>query len=209
MSATRPAQASRTHGTERCSLSSWSIPHDVRSCKTSSSSGSRTSRPRTAQTDAHLAYEPTQGTDRAAESSTITYRSSRRLRKGLQRSPCSILAERKVGAAKATSSGGVDARWLPCSPFIMKTYWDVYLEVRNSSHARTPVELGAVLLTDGASTRQALAALDKAQLVYSAVIGGVPVTYVVGKAAGTDDEAYALAAKGGLDISTEVAPYVS
>lgn len=91
----------------------------------------------------------------------------------------------------------------------MQTYWDVYLEVRNSSHARTPSELGAVLSTDGASTRQALAALDKAQLVYSAVIGEVPVTYVVRKAAGTDDEAHALAAKSGLDISTEVAPYVS
>lgn len=103
---------------------------------------------------------------------------------------------------------GVDVRWLPCSPSNMKTYWDVYLEVRSSTHARTPSELGAALATEASSTRKALAALDKAQLVYSAVIGGVPVTYVVGKAAGTDDAAHALAARGGLDTSTEVAPYV-
>jgi len=90
----------------------------------------------------------------------------------------------------------------------MKTYWDVYLEVRRSSHARTPSELAVVLSTDGASTRQALAALDKALLVYSAVIGGVPVTYVVGKDAATDDEAHALAARGGLDVSMKVAPCV-
>ena len=70
------------------------------------------------------------------------------------------------------------------------------------------MELGIALATEGAATRQALAALDKAQLVYSAVIGGVPVTYVVGRAAGTDEEAHALAAKGGLDVSTEVAPCV-
>jgi hypothetical protein len=89
----------------------------------------------------------------------------------------------------------------------MKTYWDVYLEVRRSTHARTPAELGVVLATDGGATRQALAALDKAQLVYSAVIGGVPVTYVVGRAAGTDDEAHALAAKDGLDVSQHVAPF--
>jgi hypothetical protein len=88
----------------------------------------------------------------------------------------------------------------------MKTYWDVYLEVRRSAHARTPTELGVVLATDGAATRQALEALDKAQLVYSAVIGGVPVTYVVGSAAGTDEEAHALAAKDGLDVSKQVAP---
>ena len=88
----------------------------------------------------------------------------------------------------------------------MTTYWDVYVEVRRSAHARTPMELGIVLATDAAGMRQALAALDKAELVYSAVIGGVPVTYVVGRAAGTDDEARLLAAKGGLDVSTEVAP---
>ena len=102
----------------------------------------------------------------------------------------------------------VDARGLPCSPLRTKTYWDVYLEVRRSSHARTPSELAVVLSTDGASTRQALAALDKALLVYSAVIGGVPVTYVVGKDAATDDEAHALAARGGLDVSMKVAPCV-
>jgi len=90
----------------------------------------------------------------------------------------------------------------------MKTYWDVYLEVRGSPHARTPSELGVVLATDEAATREALEALDKAQLVYSAVIGGVPVTYVVGRAAGTDDEAHALAAKARLDVSKQVAPCV-
>ena len=90
----------------------------------------------------------------------------------------------------------------------MTTYWDVYLEVRASVHARTPMELGVVLATEGGATRRALAALDEAQLVYSAVIGGVPVTYVVGRAAATDDEAHALAAKSGLDVSTEVAPSV-
>ena len=89
-----------------------------------------------------------------------------------------------------TTPGSVCRRaGLPCAPFGVKTSWDVYLEVRSSSHSRTPGELGAVLSTDGASTRQALAALDKAQLVYSAVIGGVHVAYVVGKDAGTDDEA--------------------
>ena len=115
---------------------------------------------------------------------------------------------RSFDAAHGLRVAVLDRAVLPCSPSTMKTYWDVYLEVRGSSHARTPSELGVVLSTDEASTRQALAALDKAQLVYSAVIGGMPVTYVVGKDAGTDGEAHALAARGALDVKTEVAPRV-
>jgi two-component system cell cycle response regulator DivK len=86
-----------------------------------------------------------------------------------------------------------------------KTYWDVYLEVRSSRHARTPSELGKALATNIVATKAALAALDAAHLVYSAVIGGVPLTYVVGKAARTDADARALAAEVGLDTSIKVA----
>jgi hypothetical protein len=87
----------------------------------------------------------------------------------------------------------------------MTTLWDLFREVRGSNHARTPSELGVILNTDPDATIRALEALDRAWLVYAAVIGGVAVTYRVGKGAVTDKEARALAFRHGLDLEYRVA----
>ena len=105
----------------------------------------------------------------------------------------------------AALDGGVRTSVAAAARDTAKTYWDVYLEVRSSRHARTPYELGKALATDVGATKTALAALDSARLVYSAVIGGIPLTYVVGRAARTDADARALAAEVGLDTSILVA----
>jgi hypothetical protein len=91
----------------------------------------------------------------------------------------------------------------------MTTLWDLFREVRGSSHARTPSELGVIMNTDADATIRALEALDRAWLVYAAVIGGVAVTYRVGKGAVTDEEARALAFRHGLDLEYRVADRVT
>lgn len=112
----------------------------------------------------------------------------------------------RVWFASATCGvTGNDALALPCSHRGMTTIWDVYREVRGSSHARTPSELGVIMNTDGDATIRALEALDRAWLVYAAVIGGVAVTYRVGRGAVTDEEARALAFRHGLDLEQTVA----